>query len=75
MTPKSESEKKLLFVTFCIEEYKAESGIDGAAVAVLFEKYGVIDFLMKHWEVLHSLGTQGILHEINQFIEARRGKR
>ena len=38
MTPKSESEMKLLFVSFCVEEYKAENGIDGAAVAALFKR-------------------------------------
>ena len=39
----TESEKKLVFVSFCIEEYKTLHGMDGRSVADFFEKYGVTD--------------------------------
>ena len=65
----SESEAKLSFVSFCIEEYKTQHNMDGASVAALFEKCGVIDFLMKHFDVLHTLGKEAILNEITQFME------
>ena len=39
----TESEKKLAFVSFCIEEYKTLHGMDGRSVVDRFEKYGVTD--------------------------------
>ena len=50
----TESEKKLAFVSFCIEEYKTLHGMDGRSVADLFEKYGVTDYLLEHYAILHS---------------------
>ena len=75
MGKKDETEEKLLFVSFCIEEYKTEHGMAGAYTAKLFEKYGVTDFLMDHFEVLHTLGVKATLDEIDRFIASRRQKK
>ena len=75
MGKKDEAEEKLLFVSFCIEEYKTEHGMAGAYTAKLFEKYGVTDFLMDGFDVLHTLGRNMILDDIDKFIEARRPKK
>ena len=37
ITVMTESEKKLVLVSFCIEEYKALHGSDGRSVADIFE--------------------------------------
>ena len=72
MDKKTESEEKLLFVSFCIEEYKALHGMTGEEVVKLFEKYGVTDYLMAGFDVLHTLGKNMILDDIEGFIETRR---
>jgi len=75
MDKKTESEEKLLFASFCIEEYKAQHGMTGEDVVKLFEKYGVTDYLMTGFDVLHTLGRNLILDDIDKFIEARRPKK
>ena len=75
MDTKTESEEKLLFTSFCIEEYKAQHGMTGEEVVKLFEKYGVTDYLMTGFDVLHTLGRNLILDDIDKFIEARRPKK
>ena len=75
MEKKTESEEKLLFASFCIEEYKAQHGMTGEEVVKLFEKYGVTDFLMDGFDVLHTLSRAMILDDIDKFIEARRPKK
>ena len=75
MDKKKESEEKLLFTSFCIEEYKAQHGMTGEEVVKLFEKYGVADYLMAGFDVLHTLGRNMILDDIDKFIEARRPKK
>ena len=72
MDKKTEAEEKLLFVSFCIEEYKARHGMTGGEVVKLFEKYGVTDYLMDGFDVLHTLGRNMILDDIESFIETRR---
>ena len=71
----TESEEKLRFVSFCIEEYKTQHGMGGEDVVKLFEKYGVTDYLLTGFDVLHSLGREMILADIDSFIEARRHKK
>ena len=75
MDKKTDSEAKLLFTSFCIEEYKAQHGMTGEEVVKLFEKYGVTDYLMTGFDVLHTLGRNLILDDIDKFIEARRPKK
>ena len=75
MDKKTESEEKLLFASFCIEEYKTQHGMTGEEVVKLFEKYGVTDYLMTGFDVLHTLGRNLILDDIDKFIAARRPKK
>ena len=69
ITVMTESEKKLVFVSFCIEEYKTLHGMNGRSVADLFEKYGVTDYLLEHYSVLHSFSREAILNDIDQFMK------
>lgn len=63
-----------LFVSFCIEEYGAAKGMSGTQVLDLFSKYGVVDYLCKCFEPLHTQGRQWLIEEIDEFIAARRKK-
>lgn len=75
MGERTADEEKLTFVSFCIEEYKTLNSLNGAAVAERFEKYGVTDYLLEHFEVLHTLGKAAIMDDISRFIEERTTKR
>ena len=75
MGEKTADEARLSFASFCIEEYKTLHGLDGAEAAKRFEKYGVTDHLLEHFEVLHTLGKAAIMDDIARFIEARRRKK
>lgn len=70
----TESEKVLAFVSFCIEEYKTLLGAEGRKVADLFEKFGVTDYLIKNYDILHTLSRDAILDDIGKFIENRSRK-
>ena len=64
-----------LFVSFCIEEYKTAQRMTGEQVLDLFSRYGVIDYLSKCFEPLHTQGRQWLIEEINEFIEIRKSKK
>lgn len=66
--------KKLAFVSFCVEEYEAKMGCSDQKVIDFFNRYGVIEYLLEHYEVLHSMGARAILEEIEIFICNRRTK-
>lgn len=59
---------KSFFIAFCIEQYKVANNLDGAAVADLFKKHGVADYLYEHFDILHSQSRQWLLEEIKDFI-------
>ena len=58
----------LYFVSFCIEQYKMHKRLSGSDTMELFEKEGVSDYLAKHFDVLHTQGTQWIMQEIDDYI-------
>ena len=47
-------------------------GCSGQKVIDFFNRYGVIEYLLEHYEVLHSMGARAILEEIEAFIRNRR---
>jgi len=59
---------KLEFVAFCIEQYKTMANKGGRETEQLFEKYGVIHFLLEHYEILHTQSAQQIQDEIVEFL-------
>lgn len=71
----SKTEKDIaLFVAFCIEEYGATKGMTGDKVLELFTRYGVVDYLSKFFNTLHTQGRQWLIEEIDEFIEIRNKK-
>lgn len=59
------------FIVFCLESYKNHTGLDGTAVADLFVKYEVVDYLTEGYDVLHSLGEAALVEDIDEFIRRR----
>lgn len=65
----NKQQSKMEFVSFCIEQYKKANNLDGAGTEQMFLQRGVIDFLLEHYEVLHTQGEQTILGEIDEFLK------
>ncbi len=63
-----ETQDKAYFVSFCIEQYKHEKGMDGRQTMELMNRYGVLDYLCEHFEVLHTQSRQWIVADIDEFI-------
>lgn len=60
------------FLSFCIEQYKADKGISGSESAEILARYGVLDYLADHYEVLHTQSRQWLLEDIDDFIKLRK---
>ena len=62
-------EKKAEFVSWCIEEYAAQTAQKADEVARMFFQHSVIDFLETHYDVLHTQGKQYILGAVTDFMQ------
>lgn len=61
------------FLSFCTEQYKNEKHLSGSAAMDVMIKYGVLDYLAEHYEMLHTQSRQWLMEDIDEFI-ALRGK-
>ena len=59
------------FIIFCIEYYKEKESLSGEYVYDLFNEYGVVDYLEKGYDVLHTQGKDWILEDIDKFLSNR----
>jgi len=65
-------EKRAEFLAFCIENYKMKLGeVSGTKVADFFAEYGVLDFLLENYDLLHTLGKDQLMEEIERFLKKR----
>ena len=64
--------KTLEFKVFCFESYRAEKGLTGREAMSIFKKYGVLEYLGECYDVLHTVGRDYIIEDIDLFIAARR---
>jgi hypothetical protein len=64
--------KTLEFKVFCFEAYRAEKGMTGREAMALFKKYGVLEYLGECYDVLHTVGRDYIIEDIDLFIAARK---
>lgn len=67
--------KIMLFLIFCIEQYKEATLHSGEEVISLFKTEGVFDFLSKHYDVLHTQGKAYIVDEIKLFLKHKKKKK
>ena len=59
------------FISFCIEKYKSWKNLSGADAVLYLDKYGVLDYLKEHYEILHTQGAEWIMEDIDEFIAVR----
>lgn len=62
------------FVSFCIEQYKKEKGLTGAETLSVLNRYGVLEYLSEHYEILHTQSRQWIMTDIDEYIHLRKEK-
>ena len=72
MMEQKERQDIAYFISFCIEQYKTEKGMEGEQVMNLFNRYGVFEYLQEFYDVLHTQSAEWILGDINKFIKNRK---
>ena len=60
------------FYTYTLEKYALSRGISGLQALAIFKEYGTDDFLLEHYELLHTQGTGYVLDEVQRFIDRRK---
>jgi hypothetical protein len=57
------------FLIFVIEEYKYIENKTAKEVMDIFSKYKIFDYVIKHYDILHTMGGIAITDEINAYIK------
>ena len=60
-----------LFLTFCIEQYAHLKGILGAKSMKILSDAGILEYLSKHYETLHTESIQRILNDIDKLVDSK----
>ncbi len=60
-----------LFLTFCIEQYAHLKGILGAKSMKILSDAGILEYLSKHYEKLHTESIQWILNDIDKLVDSK----
>ena len=62
------------FYTYCLEKYSLAKGITGLQALALLKRFGVDDFLVDHYDLLHTQGIGYVIDEIDRYIQRRKRK-
>ncbi|MBQ9677002.1 MAG: DUF3791 domain-containing protein [Prevotella sp.] len=68
------SKEAFEFFVYTLEKYAIGKGIGGMQALALFKEYGADEFLLKHYDLLHTQGTGYVIDEIQRFISRRKKK-
>ena len=66
------SNNVVLFLTFCVENYAKKHSMTSLEAYALFRRYGVDEYLVNGFDMLHTQGEDMILHDIDIFINNRK---
>lgn len=69
---KNINEEVLNFVVFMIESYKIKYNITGKETYDLFNKYDVFSYLIEGYDLLHTLGRDYLVNDVNEYIMNRK---
>ena len=58
----------LLFLSFCLENYREHKTLTAEETLFLFNNHGVLDYLSDVFETLHTQGKDYIMNDIENFI-------
>lgn len=71
---KDVSHEEFEFYTYCLEKYAQAKGLTGLQTFALMKRYEVDDYLIDHYDLLHTQGTAYVIEEIDRFIQRRKRK-
>ena len=66
------SNNVVVFLTFCVENYAKKHNMTSMEAYALFRRYGVDEYLVNGFDMLHTQGEGGILQDIEIFINNRK---
>ena len=66
------SNNVIVFLTFCAENYAKRHDMTSLEAYALFRRYGVDEYLVNGFDMLHTQGEDMILHDIDIFINNRK---
>ncbi|WP_294742717.1 DUF3791 domain-containing protein [uncultured Prevotella sp.] len=60
------------FYTYCLEKYALAKGLTGLQALALLKRYDADDYLIDHYDLLHTQGTGYVIDELDRFIQRRK---
>ena len=60
------------FYAYCLEKYALAKSLTGLQALALLKRYGADDFLLDHYDLLHTQGPGYVIDEIDRFIQRRK---
>lgn len=60
------------FYVYTLERYAISKGISGLQALALFKEYDADEFLLKHYDLLHTQGTGYVIDEVQRYIDKRK---
>lgn len=60
------------FYTYSLEKYAQAKGLTGLQALALLKRYGADDYLIDHYDLLHTQGTGYVIDEVDRFIQRRK---
>ena len=60
------------FLVYCVEIYKTANKLSGRQVIDIFNRYGILEYIVSCFAALHTTGPEYIVEDIATLIEERR---
>lgn len=60
------------FYVYTLEKYAISKRISGLQALALFKEYEADEFLLKHYDLLHTQGTGYVIDEVQRYINRRK---
>ena len=60
------------FYVYTLEQYAISKRMGGLQALALFKEYEADEFLLKHYDLLHTQGTGYVIDEVQRFIDRRK---
>ncbi len=59
------------FMSFCVEMYARSKHLSGSVVADMLTQSGGFDYLRRGYEVLHTMGSEWIIQDLDDYFKLR----
>ena len=63
------------FYTYCLEKYALAKSLTGLQALALLKRYGADDYLIDHYDLLHTQGTGYVIDEVDLLIRSRKRRK